>query len=76
MKLSELPKGTKFKCSWRGEDQPIVTLTDKTLSAAWVKFTEDKEFERKNRKTGEIVLVKTKVTVSEPWSLGTDVIPL
>jgi hypothetical protein len=73
MRLGDLAIGTEFKCSWRIDPQPVVTLYDVTLSAAWVKFTEEKEFKRKNRKTGEIKIVKAKVTTREPWSLGTDV---
>jgi hypothetical protein len=76
MKLNDLPKGTKFKCPWREQNQPIITLYDKTLSAAWVEFIEDREFERKNHKTGEIKLVKTKVRVTESWSLQTEVSPV
>ena len=68
--LDIIKPGAKFLCPW---NEKTFILQYVTESAAWVQVTEEVEFERKDRKTGEMKLIKQKTTRNEPWSRATRV---
>lgn len=73
MRLGDLEIGTRFKCPWREGKQPINTLVDKTISAAWVEFMEPREIKREDKITKAITIIKQTFKTRESWSLGTEV---
>ena len=68
--LDTIKPGAKFLCPWNGKTFVLDAITP---SAAWVWVTEEKEIERKSRKTGETKIIIQKVNKNEPWSRTTKV---
>lgn len=72
-RLEDVVLNMKFECPWNGK---TFVLKGVTPSAAWVEVVEEREFEVRVKKTGEIKMVKTKTKKNEPWSRKTIVRPV